>query len=254
MILAVQRLRQMSTNGGRKLAGWAVGYYVLTTMLAIVISCILTSLVWRPMFTVVGEDSLSLDNISEKDAAKTEKQEIPKVVLQMFESLVPANVVNSLATDSLLSVLVMSVVIGYLIDSEHSAIYRVTVEIESIITKIITWLIKMAPVGVFFLILPNLFKLNISEIGQNLGVLMGCALSSMGIHLFIVLPILFFLFTRKNPYTHWAKCSPAWLTAWGTASSAATLSVTLKCAKARGVPHTVADFAIPLGCLINMDG
>lgn len=254
MILAVQRLREMRDSGGKLLAGWCIGYYVLTTILAIVISCILTSLVWLPMFSVVSDDSLALDKIDEKDAAKTKEQAIHDVVLAMFESLVPANVVNALATDSLLAVLVMAIVVGYLIEGPTSAIYRVVVEVEVMITKIITWLIKAAPIGVFFLILPNLFKLDISEIGQNLGVLMGCALSGMGIHLFIILPLLFFLFTRKNPYTHWFKCSPAWLTAWGTASSAATLSVTLKCAKARGVPHTVANFAVPLGCLINMDG
>ncbi len=46
----------------------------------------------------------------------------------------------------------------------------------------------------------------------------------------------------------------AWVKAWGTASSAAALSVTLKCAKARGIPDTVAKFVLPLGCLINMDG
>ncbi|PKS12277.1 hypothetical protein jhhlp_001577 [Lomentospora prolificans] len=254
MILAVQRLREMRDNGGKLLAGWCVGYYVLTTLLAIVVSCILTSLVWLPMFTVVGDDSLALDNISEKDAAKTEEKTIPEVVLQMFESFIPSNVVNALATDSLLAVLIMSIIVGYLIDGPTSAIYKVVVEVEGIITKIITWLIKAAPVGVFFLILPNLFKLNLADIGQNLGILMGCSLSSMGIHIFIVLPIIFFLFTRKNPYAYWFKCSPAWITAWGTASSAATLSVTLKCAKARGVPHTVVNFAVPLGCLINMDG
>ena len=117
----------MRDNGGKLLAGWCVGYYVLTTLLAIVVSCILTSLVWLPMFTVVGDDSLALDNISEKDAAKTEEKTIPEVVLQMFESFIPSNVVNALATDSLLAVLIMSIIVGYLIDGPTSAIYKVVV-------------------------------------------------------------------------------------------------------------------------------
>jgi len=244
----------MTTGGGAVLARWTVGYYILTTLLAISISCVLTGLVWRPMFTVASEEARSLDNIEESDSQKTEEQEIHDVVLSMFESLIPGNVVNALATDSLLAVLIMAIVIGYLIEGPTSAIYRVTVEVERMITKIITFLIKIAPIGVFFLILPNLFRLDIASIGQNLGVLMGCALSGMGIHLFIVLPIIYFSFTRRNPYAYWIKCSPAWLTAWGTASSAATLSVTLKCAEERKVPNTVAKFSIPLGCLINMDG
>ncbi|CCF39507.1 excitatory amino acid transporter 2 [Colletotrichum higginsianum] len=120
---------------------------------------------------------------------------------------------------------------------------------------IITFLIKLAPIGVFFLILPNMFKLDINDIGVNLGILMGGAISSMLLHLFVILPIIFFAFTRQNPYTVWFSCSPAWLTAWGTASSAATLSVTMRCCRETlKIPETVNKFAVPLGCLVNMDG
>ena len=254
MILAVQRLREMKESGGGKLALYTVVYYVLTTLLAICISCVLTGTVWRPMFTTVDADSLSTDNIDEDDSTKTEETPIHDVVLQMFESFVPANVVDALASDSLLAVLITSIIVGYLIDGANSSLYKVCLEIEKIITTIITWLIKVAPIGVFFLILPNLFKLDIAEIGKNLCILIGCTLSSMAIHLFIVLPILFFGFTRTNPYAYWLKCAPAWITAWGSASSAATLPMSLKVVKAQGVPHTITHFCVPLGCLVNMDG
>jgi Na+/H+-dicarboxylate symporter len=179
--------------------------------------------------------------------------EIATVVSQMFDSFIPSNVVNALATDSLLAVLITAIVVGYLLDT-GSAIIRVLEEVEVLITKIITFLIKLAPVGVFFLILPNLFKLNIAEIGINLGILIGGGIANMALHLFVVLPLLFFVMTRTNPYTYWFKCSPAWLTAWGSASSAATLPVTMKCVTARGVPITITKFSVPLGCLVNMDG
>jgi len=73
-------------------------------------------------------------------------------------------------------------------------------------------------------------------------------------HLWVVYPILYFAIVRKNPYTFWAKCSQAWITAWGTASSAATLPMTIKCCRARGLPDTAINFMVPLGCLVNMDG
>lgn len=254
MVLAVQRLREMKDTGGGKLALYTVLYYVLTTLLAICVSCVLTGTVWRPMFSVVDKESLSTDNIDDEDAEKTDETAIHDVVLQMFESFVPDNVVNALATDSLLAVLITSIIVGYLLDGVNSGLYRICLEVEKIITIIITWLIKMAPIGVFFLILPNLFKLDLAEIGKNLGILIGCTLSSMFIHLFIFLPILFFLFTRTNPYAYWFKCAPAWITAWGSASSAATLPMSLKVVKAQNVPHTIAHFVVPLGCLVNMDG
>jgi len=67
-------------------------------------------------------------------------------------------------------------------------------------------------------------------------------------------PILYFIFLRGNFYTFWFKCARSWITAWATASSAATLPVTLSVAAERSVPNMVANFTIPLGTLINMDG
>lgn len=60
MILAMQRLKEV-TGGGNTLAKWTVGYYVATTIIAIVHSTILVSLAWRPMYTVAGDDSLAID-------------------------------------------------------------------------------------------------------------------------------------------------------------------------------------------------
>ncbi|KAF9891944.1 hypothetical protein FE257_002907 [Aspergillus nanangensis] len=253
MILAVQRLREM-TGSGHIIARWTIGYYILTTLLAIVHSILLSSLVWRRLMVKASDASLAVEEDDKEEFEDREDVDIPEVVVQMFESLIPDNVVNSLATDSLLAVLVTAVVIGYVIDSRTSYILKAVQEVEQIIMTIIRRLIQLAPIGVFFLILPNMFKLDMKEVGQNLGVLMGGTICSLAIHLFIVLPLIFFVILRQFPYTYWAKCSSAWTTAWGTASSAATLPLTLKCARERGVPNTVTNFAVPLGCLVNMDG
>lgn len=124
---------------------------------------------------------------------------------------------------------------------------RAVEEVEVIIMRVITVLIYLAPIGVFFLIMPNLFRLDIAEIGMNLGILIGGTLCGMVLHLFIIIPIIFFAITRQNPYALWLKCSPAWITAWGTASSAATLPVTIRCVLEQGIPVTVTKFVVPLG-------
>ncbi|KAF1967737.1 hypothetical protein BU23DRAFT_572899 [Bimuria novae-zelandiae CBS 107.79] len=171
----------------------------------------------------------------------------------MFESLIPDNIVDVLATNSLLTALFSAIVIGYVIKPRGS-LMRAVEEIEAIVMLIITVLIYLAPIGVFFLILPNLWRLEIGEIGQNLGILIGGTLAMMVIHLFILILIIVFTFTRRNAYATWIKCSWAWITAWGSASSATTLPVTIRCILNLGVPVTVTKFAAPLGCLINMDG
>jgi len=251
MIIAMQRLKEM-TQGGSKLAKWTIGYYVTTTLLAIVISTIMTALVWAPRFQTASAESLN-DTSADAQLDKQTQVTWSESVVALFQSFITDNFVASLANMDLLAVLVASVVIGYLLNSA-SGIVRAVYEVELIVTRIITFLINLAPVGVFFLILPNLFRLDLAEMGENLGFLIAGSLVGMFIHLLIVLPALFFLFTRKNPYPYWLKCSPAWVTAWGSASSAATLPVTLRCVYERGIPRTVGKFAVPLGCLINMDG
>ncbi|KAH7024429.1 Sodium:dicarboxylate symporter [Microdochium trichocladiopsis] len=252
MILAMQRLKEI-TAGGNALARWTIGYYVLTTVLAIVISTIMTSLVWANQFQTVSQESLDVDEATEAQLDKQQTYTVSQSIVNLFQSFVTDNFIKSLANMDLLAVLVASVVIGYLL-KPGTGIVRAVHEIEAMVTVIITFLIYLAPLGVFHLILPNMFKLDLAEMGENLGYLIAGSLSGMFIQLFIVIPIIYFAFMRQNPYTHWLKCSPAWITAWGSASSAATLPVTMKCALERGTPRTVAKFAIPLGCLINMDG
>lgn len=197
--------------------------------------------------------------LTEEDAAdiedRTSDQEAAHdIVVSVAESFIPQNIFQSLAEDQLLAVLVSAVVVGALIKGPNSSLLRAIKEIDRIVFIIIEFLIKLAPIGVFFLILANILTLDIEDIGQNLGVLIGASVCGMFIHLFIMLPILFFAFTRQNPYSFWLKNAPAWVTAWGSASSAATLPITMKCLAKRGVPSNIYKFTTPLGALINMDG
>ncbi|KAE8849761.1 hypothetical protein PTNB85_00177 [Pyrenophora teres f. teres] len=255
MIMAIQRLRNMTQGGGAagKLARWTVAYYVITTIIAVAHSALLVGLLWSKLFEQVSGSSLAVSEEDQEVIDERKDTAIHDVVVDMFYSLVPGNIVDALASDALLSVLITAIVLGYVI-KPGGAIYRAVEEVEVIVLKVITVLIHLAPIGVFFLIMPNLFRLDIAEIGANLGILIGGTLCGMFIHLFIIIPIIFFAVTRSNPYTYWMKMSPAWITAWGTASSAATLPVTIRCVLKAGVPITVTKFAVPLGCLINMDG
>ncbi|KAI7773534.1 hypothetical protein LA080_010415 [Diaporthe eres] len=247
LILAIQSLRDLGSGNGALIAKWTLGYYIVTTIIAIVFSILTVSHGWsRLMIPVQGEDREE----SDPDGEKVQPHE---AVVLLFETLIPQNIFNALAEDTLLSVMVVSIIVGYLL-KRNSPILRVVKEIEEMVIKIIIFLIKLAPIGVFFLILPNMFQLDISEIGQNLGVLIGAALSGMFIHMFITLAIIFAVLVKENPYTFFLRISPAWMTAWGSASSAATLPVTMRTTLTQGVPVIVTKFAVPVGCLVNMDG
>merc|ERR1712130_411189 len=75
------------------------------------------------------------------------------------------------------------------------------------------------------------------------------------IHGFIILPLIYGLLTKKNPFTFIKNQLPAMFTAFGTSSSSASLPVNLKClVKGNGVDKRIADFVLPIGATINMDG
>jgi Na+/H+-dicarboxylate symporter len=80
-------------------------------------------------------------------------------------------------------------------------------------------------------------------------------ISGLGLHALVTLPILLWVFTRRNPYRFILQMSRAILTAFSTASSSATLPVTMECAESEaGVSERSTNFVLPLGATINMDG
>lgn len=151
MVLAVQRLKELSKTGP-KLARWTVIYYVSTTLLAIAHSTLLTGLIWRKLFVEADPDALLVSEADQKMVAEREAVKLESVVVDMFNSFVPRNIVDALATNALLAVLIASIIVGYLLKRD-SILVRIAKEVETLITVIITFLIKIAPIGVFFLIL-----------------------------------------------------------------------------------------------------
>lgn len=251
LILAVQRLKQMSGHGAR-VAKWTLGYYFGFMMIAIVQSIALTALCWSRLFVVVQPDELESDA---SHAENTPKLAPHEVIVQVFESLVPENIVAALAADQrLLSVMVMAIAVGYLL-RPTSVFVRVVQEVEELVALAAALLLRAAPAGVFFLVLPSLLAgPPFRDVGRNLGVLVGASLAGMFVHLFVFVSLFYLAVVRENPYAFWLRLAPAWIEAWGSGSSAATLPVTMECVLRQKVPMLVTKFVVPLGVLINMDG
>lgn len=140
---------------------------------------ILVDLVWTNL--MVEADAATLGDITEaeQDTIDERSSNAPHdIIVSVFTSFVPQNVVQALAEDQLLGVLVSAIVVGCLLKRD-SAILRAVKEVDKIVFIVINFLIKLAPIGVFFLILANLLRLNIADVGQNLGVLIGASVVSL---------------------------------------------------------------------------
>jgi len=116
--------------------------------------------------------------------------------------------------------------------------------------------ILYSPIGVGFLICAKLVEMDdIGETLSQIGMYFLTVMCGLTIHMIIVIPTLYFIIVRKNPYKYMFGCMKALLTAFGTASSSATLPITFDCLESKlGIDRRISRFVLPIGATINMDG
>ncbi|KAK9731376.1 Sodium:dicarboxylate symporter family [Popillia japonica] len=117
------------------------------------------------------------------------------------------------------------------------------------------WVICLSPIGVFFLVTAKVVGAsNLGVLIERLGMYFVTVMLGLTIHGFGTLSVLFFLATRKLPFKTIGQLAPVLVTAFGTASSSATMPLTIQTLDHIGVDPRVTRFVIPVGSTINMDG
>uniref|UniRef100_A0A8C2Q792 Amino acid transporter n=1 Tax=Cyprinus carpio TaxID=7962 RepID=A0A8C2Q792_CYPCA len=124
------------------------------------------------------------------------------------------------------------------------------------IMRLVAIIIWYAPVGILFLIAGKIVEMkDLAQVGGQLGMYTVSVIVGLLIHGLFVLPLLFFVVTKKNPFTFIAGLLQALITALGTSSSSATLPITFRCLEENNhVDKRVTRFVLPVGATINMDG
>jgi Na+/H+-dicarboxylate symporter len=233
------------TGSMGRVAGKAVGLYLLTTAIAISIAVLLALLV-QPG---VGVSPMELQSSFEP----SEPASFKDTLVNIF----PTNPVEAMAQGNMLQIILFALLLGVALSHSGEAGSRVTgffQDLNEVLMNLITMLIRLAPYGVFCLMTELFATLGLAEITRLLQYFF-TVVGALLIHAAVVYPGLLMLLGRVSPVRFFLKMREPMLVAFSTASSSATLPVTLRTVEERlGVKNEVAAFTVPLGATINMDG
>lgn len=222
------------------------GWYLTTSLLAILTGQVLVNIV-RPG---VGTDlSAAVDPIAMEQGFQFR---------DILINLVPENIFGAMAQGQVLPIIFFALLSGYFMgrmgDGLAAPLVRVTDSLYQLMMKITGFVIKLAPIGILGLIYQTVSDTGLGVFG-NLALYFLTVLGGLLIHFFLTLPLLIYLFTRKNPYRFMRQMFTPLVTAFSTSSSSATLPLTIQTIEEDvGVSNRVAGFVLPLGATINMDG
>uniref|UniRef100_A0A1I8BEE6 Amino acid transporter n=1 Tax=Meloidogyne hapla TaxID=6305 RepID=A0A1I8BEE6_MELHA len=149
----------------------------------------------------------------------------------------------------------LGLVMGQLGD-EAKPLADLFISLDKVIIALVSIVMWYSPIGIASLIAAKILEItDLAKTARMLALYMLTVTTGLLIHLFITLPALLFIATRRNPYKFMQGLTQAALTALGTASSAASLPVTFKCLEEiNGVLPKYTKFVLPVGAMVNMDG
>lgn len=174
-----------------------------------------------------------------------------------YEELVP--VPGSVNGVNALGMVVFSICFGLIIGSmgEEGRPLREFFDcLNEAIMRLVAIIMWYAPIGILFLIAGKIVEMDdIMSMGGQLGMYVVTVICGLLFHGVVILPLLYFSITRKNPLVFIGGLLQALITALGTSSSSATLPITFKCLEENNkVDKRVTRFVLPVGATINMDG
>jgi Na+/H+-dicarboxylate symporter len=183
-------------------------------------------------------------------------------VIEVFVRMVPPNIVSAAANGQMLGLIFFSLLFGYFlsrIGEPHAETqFSFWQGVYEIMLRITLLIMKFAPLGVFGLVAKVVADTGASQfttLMETLGLFFMSVIVALAIHVFIVMPLILRFVAGVNPVRHYRAMAPALLTAFSTASSSATLPLTIECVeKNAGVSNRTSSFVLPLGATVNMDG
>jgi Na+/H+-dicarboxylate symporter len=226
------------------IAGKTLLFYLSTTAIAVTGALFIAVLI-EPGSGVTLESTASFEPTP------------PPPLKQVLVDIFPSNPVASLAEGKMLQIIVFALLFGYAISHAGEAGRRTAAfftDLEAVVMRMVAILMELAPYGVFALLAQLFADMGLGAI-LDLGTYFLTVLGLLLLHGAVTYSILLKVFTGLPPRVMLSKMRSVWAFAFSTASSGATLPITLRTVEKKlGVNNSVAGFTVPLGATINMDG
>jgi Na+/H+-dicarboxylate symporter len=241
-----------------RLGGKTLGFYVLTTLIAVLIALMLVNAIepgvrdGQPV-----KDALALTaDAGEVTAGVMHRAETS--VLDSIKGIVPANMVDAALNTKMIGLVLFSILFGFFLariaQPYRDNVYGFWHGLFLIMMRMTGFVMFLAPIGVFALIAKVVAMSGFEGAGPLL-LFAGCVVAGLLLYGFLALPLLLATVARVNPWRLFPAMAPALLTAFSTASSSATLPLSLECLEQRAkVSPRIAGFVMPLGASMNHAG
>lgn len=173
-------------------------------------------------------------------------------------AIVPSNLFKAAGEGNLLALVLFALLMGMAIRTLPEALREVQRQfwdgLQQVLLTLVLWLLKAAPIGVAALVCNSASQMGWAAL-QPLAWFMATVIVGLLIHAGVSLGLVLWQLARVSPRDHARAMSPALWMAFSTASSTATLPLTLRCLNERaGVDPGVTSLTVPLGATLNMDG
>lgn len=239
-------------------------YYFSTMLIAVVIGVVLVSTVrpgagmdlsFRDKQVAAFEQSGST---AQKRVGGASGTGMWGAIKNITGQLIPSNPIGAAAGGQMLPVISFSLIFGIVLTTIGEKGKIVIAFFDGVFTavmRLVEWILWLAPIGVLALVAWTVARIGTLNLVGPLAKYVLTVIAGLLIHGVIVLPLVLKMFGKTNPYQYMWQMKDALMTAFGTDSSSATLPVTIETSQREGgVSRRAAEFVLPLGATVNMDG
>jgi len=232
-----------------KVGGITLLYYASTTACAVLIGLIMVNVI-QPGDGINYQTETISESISNRDNIN---------LTELVRSLISPNIISAASNTQLLPIIVFCLLFGAALTTlgkNKTTIINFFDALNEAMMKLVIWIMVFAPLGVFCLVAGQFGKVGGGSVIKNELIAVGSYFFTVILGLtchFLLLFIILIIFSKQGR-EYLFKLLRALLTAFGTASSSATLPLTMKCALEAGIDKRSVKFVLPIGATINMDG